>query len=82
MLSKCANPDCSMPFHYLREGKLFQIDHSPNGPQLVSGKRPTRRIEYFWLCGECASSMSLAVRGDSVVTVPLPGAVVRRAAAS
>jgi len=82
MLSKCANPDCSAPFHYLRNGKLFHIDRSAVGPQLVSGKRAARRIEYFWLCAECAGSMTLAVRGNSVVTVPLPGAVVRRAAAS
>jgi hypothetical protein len=24
MLSKCANPVCTTPFHYLRDGKLFQ----------------------------------------------------------
>jgi hypothetical protein len=26
MLSKCANPSCSNSFHYLRQGKLFQLE--------------------------------------------------------
>ena len=26
MVSKCANPACSTPFHYLREGKIFRIE--------------------------------------------------------
>jgi hypothetical protein len=83
MLSKCANPDCSAPFHYLREGKLFQIESGGKGPQLVSHKRPPQRIEYFWLCGSCADSMTLALHGSKgVVTIPLPGRGVRRAAAS
>ena len=35
MLSKCANPACITPFHYLRDGKLFQIDTSVGIPQSV-----------------------------------------------
>ncbi len=83
MLSKCANPECFAPFHYLREGKLFQIDAGRNGPQLVSDKRPAQKIEYFWLCGDCATTMTLALhRGKGVVAIPLPGRSTRRAAAS
>lgn len=83
MLSKCANPECTRPFHYLREGKLFQIDRAGAGPRLVTDKRPPHKIEYFWLCGPCSSSMTLAFnRGAGVVTIPLPGSAVRRAAAS
>src|SRR5207302_7934307 len=26
MVSKCANPACSTPFHYLREGKIFRVE--------------------------------------------------------
>ena len=26
MVSKCANPACSTPFHYLREGKIFKVE--------------------------------------------------------
>ncbi len=83
MLSKCANPDCSAPFHYLREGKLFQIEAGDNGPQLVSDKRPARKIEYFWLCGNCADTMTLALHhSKGVIAIPLPGRAIRRAAAS
>ncbi len=81
MLSKCANPECPTPFHYLREGKLFQVERGSR-PQIVSGKRPPRKVEYFWLCGKCATTMTLALRGQGVVTVPLPETSPRRAAAS
>ncbi len=77
MLSKCANPTCAAPFHYLRDGQLFQIDSrfaargSPSGPRLI-GKKPAGRIEYFWLCSACSSTMTLAYeRGKGVVAVPL-----------
>jgi hypothetical protein len=88
MLSKCANPDCTASFHYLRDGKLFQIDVS-NGnateaqPRLVSDRKPQHRIEYFWLCARCSATMTLAVHPDKgVVAIPLPAAVpLRRAAA-
>ena len=87
MLSKCANPACSASFHYLREGKLFQIDMNggtaPAGPQLVSDKKPPTRIEYFWLCARCSTVMTLMMQpGKGVVAVPLPAAIpLRRAAA-
>jgi hypothetical protein len=78
MLSKCANPECSKPFQYLREGRLFLVEAgalnggngaSP-GPQLV-GKRPQRKVEHFWLCGDCARTLTLAVEpGRGVVVVP------------
>jgi hypothetical protein len=88
MLSKCANPECTAPFHYLREGKLFQIDTSAGtpqspGPQLLDKGKPLHHIEYFWLCGQCCSIMTLAFhRGKGVVTVPLRPPAVHRAAAS
>lgn len=83
MLSKCANPDCTAPFHYLRDGKLFQIEAGKRGPQLITDKRPAHKIEYFWLCGSCSTSMTLAVhRSKGVVAIPLPGRAVRHAAAS
>lgn len=88
MLSKCANPACTTPFHYLRDGKLFQIDTSLGNPQimgplLVAEPRPPHRIEFFWLCAECSSTMTLAFqRGKGVVMVPLSAAAARNAAAS
>ena len=87
MLSKCANPECTAPFHYLREGKLFQIDTAAAasqgaGPQLVDRNKPPHRIEYFWLCGQCSSVMTLAFQRGKVVTVPLQPVTAQRATAS
>lgn len=82
MLAKCANPACKTPFHYLREGKLFRFDSGTvPGPALVSGRKPSRRVEHFWLCGPC--SVELMVTYDrelGVVTVPLRPQAARAAA--
>jgi hypothetical protein len=86
MVSKCANPECSSPFQYFREGKLFQVETAslgelpPPGPQLVAGKKP-HRMEHYWLCGPCSATMTLTYdRVKGVIAVPLRP--VRRAAAS
>ncbi len=76
MLSKCANPACSTPFQYLREGKLFQIETElpqASGIHLV-GKRSGRKVEHFWLCGPCSTQMTLGFQnGKGVITLPLSG---------
>lgn len=84
MLSKCANPACSTPFQYLREGKLFQIeiDSTARGGIHLLDKLPSRKVEHFWLCGACSALMTLAYqRGKGVITLPL-SQPVRTAAAS
>lgn len=70
MVSKCANPGCPAPFHYLREGKVFRIQVEP------------ARVEHFWLCGPCASTMTLVVENGKVVTVPREHGQFQHAAAS
>ncbi len=74
MVSKCANPRCSATFHYLRDGKVFQL-------QVETGK-PAAHMEHFWLCGRCASMLTLLVDHGKVVAVPLDQGRWRRAAAS
>ncbi len=76
MVSKCANPGCSATFHYLRDGKVFQLQVESAGPT------EPHRVEYFWLCGLCASTMTLLVDSGKVIAVPLDHAPFRRAAAS
>jgi hypothetical protein len=79
MLSKCANPNCSKTFLYLREGKLFRVEVPVNGnqernsPEGEKNKLAGRyRSEYFWLCRHCASQMTVVWRKDAgVTTVPL-----------
>ncbi len=74
MLSKCANPECSTPFQYLREGKLFQIETetAPKGGIHLVPRKPAHKVEHFWLCGPCSAQMTLAFqRGRGVITLPL-----------
>jgi hypothetical protein len=84
MLSQCANPNCSRAFHYLSEGKLFQLELASGSPvhagESGQRKRP-RRLEFFWLCNDCAAQMTLISAPGSGVTVA-PLAKVHRAAAS
>jgi hypothetical protein len=73
MLSKCVNPNCSAPFLYFRDGKLFRWDGLgvTDHPQLptVSIGKPIRKAEFFWLCGSCAAHMTVVFRQGIGVTV-------------
>jgi len=97
MVSKCANPTCSTPFHYLREGKIFRVEvevtppltsdetiELSNGskvPFLVASRKPARKTEHYWLCGPCSRTMNLLIDKDNGVTV-MPKTQLRAAAAS
>jgi hypothetical protein len=97
MVSKCANPVCTTPFHYLREGKIFRVEveitppvtaeetiELSNGskvPFLIATRKPSRKLEHFWLCGPCSQTMNLLFDKDTGVTV-LPKPHTRAAAAA
>ena len=77
MIAKCANPDCSTPFLYLREGKVFRMEFdSPLKP----GSQPARKIEHFWLCGPCSTTLTLVVNQAKVETVSIEPEVPTRVA--
>jgi len=62
MVAKCINPYCNRPFRYLGHGKLFVTEYPPT---LASGIiLHSRTREHFWLCEECAQSMTVAVRRE------------------
>ena len=85
MLSKCANPACSQPFRYLRDGKLFEIESHVGSDTAAGGERkPSRRVEFFWLCGQCATELTVINdKVQGVITIPIRTPfLVRRAAAS
>jgi hypothetical protein len=48
LLSKCANPICSVPFRRLSEGKLFVVEARRRGG-----------VECFWLCDNCSLSLKV-----------------------
>jgi hypothetical protein len=77
MLSKCANPACSNPFRRLSDGKLFQVETEtclyPDGRHENGRKKPPHRLEYYWLCTQCAAFVTLAFdQNQGIMTVPLP----------
>ena len=81
MISKCANPACTTPFHYLHEGRLFQMETGHQAAENPEHKKAPRRIEYFWLCNACAVDFTLRYqRGVGIVAVPIGQA--QRATAS
>ena len=71
MVSKCANPECSKSFHYLREGKLFRLMF---GYPSRGFRRKEHRVEYLWLCADCSPKYSLSWdRNHGIVLVPISG---------
>jgi hypothetical protein len=85
MLAKCANPTCSTPLVYLREGKVFMVENPVeprvhlHGPVLAKPK-PAGRVEHFWLCGPCSAEMTLAY--DPIKGVAITPKTTKRAAAA
>lgn len=66
MIATCTNPACNEPFRYFRSGKIFMLeaDDVDHGSRTDPSKC---RIEYFWLCGECAPAMRLMRTADGAV---------------
>jgi hypothetical protein len=64
MVSHCANPACAAPLLYLRDGRLFQFEVRCKNPEalLRDDERlhtSSRHVSHYWLCGECASLLTL-----------------------
>jgi hypothetical protein len=84
MLSKCANPSCSTPLVYLREGKIFMMENAGPQPAQTSDEGKSLlppRVEHFWLCGPCSTEMTLVYDRKRGVQV-LPKTPKRAQAAS
>lgn len=72
MLSKCANPGCPATFLYLHQGKLFRLDTSVDILVRIPVRevtRPSRRVEFFWLCDECAAELTLGYNKETGIAV-------------
>jgi hypothetical protein len=68
MVAECSNPSCSASFRSLKQGRLFRLESDPP-LRLAKGDR----VEYFWLCQVCSSTMTLRLQEDgTVVTVLFP----------
>lgn len=75
MVSKCANPQCEVPFLYFHTGKLFRVETQGGVERrrLLGGERDTqkamRRLEFYWLCDECARNMTLTYEKGAGISV-------------
>jgi len=74
MLAKCANGSCSASFRRLAEGRLFRLETDP-----ALGSSKSDRVEYFWLCPLCSSTLTLRLREDGTVGAVLLPEAIRRA---
>jgi len=70
MMSHCANPACGKPLHYLRDGNIFRFEVAGNDTE-PEGKR-LRRLEHFWLCGECSERMMVVETSQGIRAVAKP----------
>jgi hypothetical protein len=89
MLSKCLNPHCSATFHHMGQGRLFRIDFAEAGrksalagKEIVTSIRSKRcPIEHFWLCEQCATTMTIALSdAGEIHLVPLETAATKPSA--
>ena len=66
MVSQCANPACGAQFLYFGEGQLITVRHPVHNHTESS-------VEFFWLCGTCATEMTFEISPDGGVNlVPRP----------
>ncbi len=85
MVSKCANPDCSSTFHYLRDGRLFQIPAFDRAKRFrkntAKPESSPSRDEFFWLCGDCCKAFTIVFDHEAGAhAVPCPSSQALRAA--
>lgn len=74
MLSKCANPNCSNLFRYLNQGKLFRWDGLIKAEHRLSlvnnvARKSVSATEFYWLCQDCSTQMTVVYREGIGVTV-------------
>lgn len=60
MVSACANPKCGAEFLYFGEGQVIAVPRQ--GKSLTQSK-----VEFFWLCGKCASHLNLKVALNGII---------------
>jgi hypothetical protein len=70
----------------MREGKLFRMEFDPERhplrPQWSGSPKPIRKIEHFWLCGPCSTTLTLVMNGGKVETAPVQPVAFKTAAAA
>ena len=67
MLARCVNESCNRPLHSFSEGRLFQFEvvsislAASDENSAPFDEKPQRETVHFWLCGQCAGSVTLVL---------------------
>jgi hypothetical protein len=67
MIAQCVNPNCSTQLHSFLEGRLFQFEvisisvSAADRGSASFDEKPKSQTAQFWLCGDCAETMSLVL---------------------
>ena len=67
MLARCVNESCKRPLYSFSEGRLFQFEvvsislAASDEGSAPFDEKPQRETVHVWLCGGCASTMSLVL---------------------
>jgi len=78
MVAHCVNESCKRPLHSFSEGRLFQFEivsisvAASDENSAPFDEHPERQTLHFWLCGRCASTMTVVLepaRGVKVTSL-------------
>lgn len=69
MVSKCANPECSAKFRYFHSGQLFRVETPASAGAENEMNRHVSRLEFFWLCDDCAGKLTLVLEKGVGISV-------------
>ena len=67
MLARCINESCERPLYTFAEGRVFQFEvtsislAASDEKSAPFDEKPERETLHFWLCGRCASKMTLVL---------------------
>ncbi len=65
MSARCVNPTCGVTLHSFADGRLFQFEivsislSASDDMAEPFDEKPHSQTAQFWLCGDCASEMTL-----------------------
>jgi hypothetical protein len=87
MVAHCVNPNCGTQLHSFAEGRLFQFEvvsisvSAADNSSMLFDEEPRSQTAQFWLCGRCATNLSLVlepISGLKIVPVGTESADVTR----
>ncbi len=77
MVAQCANENCKLRFESFSEGRLFQfevvsVSMSAKDVLTSATEGERRQSAQFWLCGNCAGTMTLVLEpAEGLRLIPL-----------